>query len=243
LLRRVLAVALAAAIFAVVPGAASAAPHQDAPKNTFRADYAVSGQVTLPDGRQAQYSLAEHRDAASGGWTASLYLSTWTYRDCGMWQCQENLLIGQTALDADDVHFARNLSQARAVDVPVVLQSWTWSWPEGGTYTDVEEVTVSLEFTSSGPVSRSNYHGDLCSDGQTACQANSLQSSRDAVGTLTVGEQVVPTSASIQYMQSNETAPKPVEGDGQPLPPGGEYPPPPPAGEYPPPPVGDGASE
>jgi hypothetical protein len=220
-------VAAIAAVVALVPGAASAAPGQDPPKNTFRADYSVSGVVELPDGRQAQYSLAEYREAAQDGWTAVLYLSTWTERDCGDWQCQDDYVSGQTTLDAKDVHFARNLSAARAIRVPVMLQTFEWTWPDGFTYTDVEEVIVSVDFTGSGAVNRSNHHGDLCSDGQTACQAMSIRSSRPAVGTLTVGDQVAHTSAVIGYGQYAETAPKPVTttpppGDGEiPPPPGG----------------------
>lgn len=243
MLRRSLPVAAtAAAAFVLVPGAASAAPDQPPPENTFWADYGVYGQVALPDGRQAQFALGEHRGASKDGWTASLSLTTWTDRDCGWWQCQDDMMSGHVELDADDVHFSRNLTEAWVADVPVTLQSWTWSWPEGATLAGEEEVLVSVHFTGSGPVSRSVHHGDMCSDGQTACQAMHLQSTREAVGSVTVGDQVASTSASIQYMQIAETAPKSVEGDGQPLPPDGEYPPPPSGdGEYYVPPPTDGS--
>lgn len=234
--------AAAAAAFALVPGTASAAPGQAPPQNAFWADYSVSGLVELSERRQVQYSLVEHRDAHQDGWSASLSLSTWTYRPCGRGQCQDDYLTGHVELDAEDVLFDRNLSQASVTDVPVMMRSMGWSWPGGLTYTDVDEVVVSLQFDASGKISRSVYHGDLCSDGQTACQANRLTASRTASGTVTVDAEAVPASTTIQYMQSAETAPKLTEGGTQPPPPAdGNYPPLSGAdGGYPPPPADGG---
>jgi hypothetical protein len=245
-LRRALAAALlAAASLALAPGTASAAPGQEPPQNTFRAFYAVSGLFEFPGGRQGSYLLSEQRDASQDGWSASLHVTTWTYGDCGGWPCQENFLTGQATLDADDVDFSRNLSHASVTDVPVVLQEMGWSWPGGLTYTDVEEIVVSLRVVGSGAIDRIVYHGDLCGDGQTACQAMRIVAERAVTGTVTVGGDVATTATTIQYVQVAETAPKATEGGTQPLPPadGGAYPTPPAdSTQYPAPPA-DGSTD
>lgn len=120
--------------------------------------YDAYAQGTLADGRPVAVNLTEFRSQGNDGWTGQLFV-------------QVDGMGGYTALDGSQVNFDRNLGSASAVDVPVTLQSWSWD-PVSGPVTQVRQVTASVTFTGTGPVTRTNDHSPDCGDGLGNCQAS-----------------------------------------------------------------------
>jgi hypothetical protein len=206
--------ALAAAVFALVPGTASATPEQAPVENIFSASYMADVEVVLPDGRHANVTLGEYRGASQDGWSGSLSLRVWSESPCyGGYTCQTGMTSAYTGLTEDQVDFRRSLAAASATDIPVTLERWSWTPGSGMTRTE-EHVTVSVQFTGDGPVERDTYRGDTCGDGGRECQSIRVSAHRAASASVSLGDQLVVGKGSISYGHGVDAAAPKYEEEG-----------------------------
>ena len=184
MLRRSLAVALAAAAFALVPGAASATP-EHAPVDTYTgSSYSAHAEFLLDDGRRVSASISQYRNDVSDEWQPSLNL--WISRYCYPVSCDAGTGYASMPLSADQVDFDRGLREFALPEMTVALQRGGWDAVLQRWTTTEEDVSVSLVFTGTGPVNRWADHGKLCGDGERECESIRTYANRDADVTVTL---------------------------------------------------------
>jgi hypothetical protein len=158
--------------------------------------YHASTQAVLSDGRTVQISLGETRSAGQDA-RGSLYMTTSRQTSCPWGSCQTDFAAASVELSVDQVDFDGGLRGASVTDVPVTLVRHVYD-PTTYTHTQVEEnLSLSVVFTGTGPVSRSASHGTMCGDGSRECQSIRVEASRAAVSEVTFGDETVTGEGSL----------------------------------------------
>ncbi len=181
MLRRTLPVLAAAAVAALGPGTASAAPGQTPESSTF--DSIDAGIQLTVAGQPGRASLSLRGEP--GDRTASLDV-TLPPEPCALPFCYRSLRTGSAELSDEQIRVGRDLKVASAVDVPITLYSAGWD-AENGT-TEIEEpLTVSLTITATGRLSHDVEHGDICGEGWP-CHGTHVTAWREGAGVLTTAD-------------------------------------------------------
>lgn len=211
MLRRALAVAVAATTVALIPATASATPEPAPVENYIGSGFYASAQAVLSDGRTLQVSLGENQSAGQEV-RSHLYLTTSRQISCPWGPCQTDFIATFVELSDEQVDFAGSLGSASVTDVPLTLVREAYG-PEG--YIQIEEhVTISVVLTGTGPVSRSASHQTMCGDGSRECQSIRVDASRAAVAEITFGDETVTGEGSLFRGQTVDAAAPKFDYDG-----------------------------
>jgi hypothetical protein len=226
LLRRVLPVAAAAAVV-LVPSSAWAAPASGPVSHFAYAGYFAQVDAQLPDGRTVHATLSRYYGANHSVSDGFLDLTVGPPCDVASTgqQCLPGAS-GFAQLTGDQVEFDRGLTGASVEDGPLTLTTpghYVWNSGVPGAPSDggdppplgpppfppaessgpvyvpetTEDVTVSLDFTGTGTISRSAQHilADYCGADSMGCQATGIGARRTADVTVTLAWASGETSA------------------------------------------------
>ena len=181
MLRRVLPVAGAAALV-LIPSSAWAVPDSGPVFHYAYQGYFATFDAGLPDGRHVSGTLsrygADPRDSSGS-------LVVQVQQPCVVGGICAPPAYGFAELSGDQVEIDRGLRAASVKDVSVTLTTPSYLGPDGP---PTDEVSVSVELTGTGTVTRSAEHilADYCGGDSTGCQSTGVGASRAADVTLTL---------------------------------------------------------
>lgn len=229
MLRRVLPVAAAAALV-LVPSSAWAVPESGIVSHFAFAGYFAEVHAQLPDGHTFYATLSQGHGQDHSESDGFLYVIVGQPCDPSTGQQCQPEASGSVYLTGDQVEFDRGLTGASVENVPLTLTTpgrWVWNSGLSGGPSDggdpplspppfsppessgpvyvpgtTEDVTVSLDFTGTGAVSRSAQHilADYCGADSVGCQSTGILARRTADATITL----VRATQEIQTAKSSD---------------------------------------